>query len=72
MEHGMEQGMHREGLSLVIRLLVRKLGEFPASALDVIHSLSLPQLEELGDALLDFTTREDLDVWFWEHGAQKG
>jgi Domain of unknown function (DUF4351) len=29
-----------------------------------IDNLSIAQLEELGEALLDFTTIEDLEAWF--------
>jgi predicted transposase YdaD len=66
---GMQQGMQQEGLSLIIRQLARKLGALPASALDAVRALDLSQLEDLGDALLDFSKREDLDTWLREHGS---
>jgi len=66
---GMQQGMQQGGLSLVIRQLARKLGELPGSLLDAVRSLTLPMLEDLGDALLDFNQREDLDGWLKEHGG---
>jgi len=66
---GMQQGMQQEGLSLVIRQLARKLGDLPGSLLDAVRSLTLPMLEDLGDALLNFNRREDLEGWLREHGG---
>jgi hypothetical protein len=54
-------------VTLVFRQLACKLGELPGSVFDAIHALSLPHVEELGDALFDFTRSEDLDAWLKEH-----
>lgn len=71
MEEGMQQGMQREGFTLIIRLLARKLGELPGSLLETIRSLTLTRLEELGEALLDFKVREDLEAWLREHNTSE-
>ena len=62
---------YREGLqealvherALVVRLLKRKVGELPNATLTYVDRLSLMQLEELAEALLDFGELADLDNW---------
>jgi predicted transposase YdaD len=60
---GEQKGRAAEGRSLVIRLLTRKLGELPQDVLRKIEILSLEQLENLGEALLDFINMNDLQAW---------
>jgi hypothetical protein len=48
---------------LVLRQLQRRVGELPQSVIEHIQTLSLTQLETLGEALLDFTAMEDLLNW---------
>ncbi|WP_427162224.1 Rpn family recombination-promoting nuclease/putative transposase [Aliinostoc sp. HNIBRCY26] len=43
--------------SLILRQLPRRLGEIPQAMLERIETLSLEQLENLGEALLDFTLK---------------
>ncbi|WP_373529614.1 DUF2887 domain-containing protein [Nostoc sp.] len=50
--------------SLVLRLLARRVGELPQEVHQQVESLPLEQLENLGEALLDFTSMADLDAWF--------
>ncbi|GAA6619142.1 hypothetical protein NUACC26_049540 [Scytonema sp. NUACC26] len=50
--------------SLILRLLTRRVGELPTDVLGRIETLSLEQLENLGEALLDFQGMADLDTWF--------
>ena len=59
--------MQQGEATLVIRLLSRKLGEFPRTLADAIRALSQPRLEELGDALLEFSRREELEQWLKDH-----
>jgi predicted transposase/invertase (TIGR01784 family) len=55
----------QEGESeLVIRLLNRRCGNLPIILENQVRSLSIPQLESLGDALLDFQSLADLENWF--------
>lgn len=60
---GEQRGEQRER-SLILRLLTRRVGELPQTALLRIETLSLEQLENLGEALLDFQTLADLANWF--------
>jgi predicted transposase/invertase (TIGR01784 family) len=64
-EEGREEGQKRER-SLVLRQLTRKVGELPQDVLKQIESLSLEQLENLGEALLDFQEMNDLEAWLNE------
>ncbi|NJL39852.1 MAG: DUF4351 domain-containing protein [Leptolyngbyaceae cyanobacterium RM2_2_4] len=52
-----------EARSLILRQLTRKVGEISATAKLQIEALSLTQLEELGEALLNFITQADLNGW---------
>jgi predicted transposase YdaD len=45
--------------SLVFRLLNRRVGELPQDVRSRIESLPLEQLENLGEALLDFASMAD-------------
>ncbi len=71
LERGLEQGLERgrqEGeVSLVLRLLKRRLGQIEPEDENRINQLSVEQLEALGEALLDFSNRDDLLVWFYNH-----
>ncbi|XPM57174.2 MAG: DUF4351 domain-containing protein [Leptolyngbya sp. IPPAS B-1204] len=49
--------------SLVIRQLTRRVGELPQEVRSQVEALPLEQVEELGEALLDFTGLEDLQGW---------
>ena len=53
---------------IVLRQLRKRLGELDESATAQIESLPTNRLEELGEALLDFRTSEDLAAWLREHG----
>jgi hypothetical protein len=65
---GLQQGLlmsrHAEGAELVLRLLARRLGALSAAQQKSIRKLPLSKIEELGEALLDFTSRDDLARWF--------
>ena len=49
--------------SLILRQLTRRVGELPQQVCQQVESLSLEQLENLGEALLDFTSMADLNTW---------
>jgi hypothetical protein len=65
MERGIEQGIQRER-SLILRLLTRKVGELPEGLRSQLNGLSIAQVEALGEALLDFVSLSDLQVWLTE------
>ncbi len=60
---GREEGRSEGEKSLVLRQLAKRVGELPQDVRSQVESLSLEQLENLGEALLDFTTMADLNAW---------
>jgi hypothetical protein len=56
---GVQEGMQ----NIIIRLLVRRCGKLSLNLHKQIKSLSLKQLEQLSEDLLDFKTKNDLTVW---------
>jgi predicted transposase/invertase (TIGR01784 family) len=62
-EEGREEGRSEGEKSLVLRQLARRVGELPQDVRQQVESLSLEQLENLGEALLDFTSMADLQAW---------
>jgi predicted transposase/invertase (TIGR01784 family) len=63
LEHGLEQGREEEAVNLVIRQLTKRFGEISQEICKSISSLPLPILEDLSEALLDFTSLTDLQTW---------
>ncbi|MBD2593798.1 DUF4351 domain-containing protein [Nostoc spongiaeforme FACHB-130] len=55
--------VQKEALKLISRLLKRRFGEINTPLLEQVRNLSAEQLEELGEALLDFSEVADLEVW---------
>jgi predicted transposase YdaD len=62
LQEGREEGRQSE-LRLVMRQLTRRIGAINSQLQTKIENLSLTQLEDLGEALLDFATEEDLVNW---------
>ncbi|WP_442948165.1 DUF4351 domain-containing protein [Nostoc sp.] len=62
-ERGKQEGKQEGEQRLILRLLQRRVGELSPELQECIQSLSLNQLETLGEALLDFTAMEDLLNW---------
>jgi predicted transposase YdaD len=62
-EQEREQGVQRE-VDLVLRQLERRCGVLGIDRQELVRSLTITQLESLGDALLDFNGMADLEVWF--------
>jgi predicted transposase YdaD len=60
---GREEGKREESLNLVSKLLTRRLGILKSATTEQIQSLTLEQLEQLAESLLDFTCLEDLEAW---------
>ncbi len=67
-EAGIEQGREVEARSLIERQLTRRLGNLTPQDHAQVRRLSLIQLEQLGEDLLDFRTPEDLLAWL-DHNA---
>ena len=62
-ELAMERGELKGEQQLILRLLNRRFGEIESSFIDTIRTLTIDQLELLGEALLDFSTVTDLEQW---------
>ncbi len=59
----LQKGLQQGELAVVIRLLTRRVGTIPDQVRSQIQALPLPQLENLAEALLDFTNVNDLVAW---------
>jgi predicted transposase YdaD len=64
---GRQEGRQEEGVSLVLRQLNRRLGSVSSGMSARVQSLSVSQVEMLGEALLDFTDTSDLEGWMRSH-----
>jgi hypothetical protein len=62
-QENLQQGAEREALTLVLRLLHRRIGELSPDLEVQVRRLAVSQIEDLGEALLDFNTGEDLRNW---------
>ncbi|MBD2125105.1 DUF4351 domain-containing protein [Microcoleus sp. ZQ-A2] len=62
-QEGLEEGRRQEALSLVLRQLARRVGEMEPELQEQIQALAIAQIEDLGEALLDFSTKADLEAW---------
>lgn len=62
-QRGRQEGRQEGERSLILRLLNRRVGELPPQVRERIEILSLEQLENLGEALLDFQAITDLEAW---------
>lgn len=63
LKEGLEQGLRQEGVNLVLRLIRRRFGAVSSTTQMQIEGLSTPDLENLAEALLDFTEISDLEQW---------
>ena len=59
----MEQGQKGEAITLILKQLSRRVGKITPELETAIRSLSLTQLEDLAEALLDFDSLQDLQQW---------
>ncbi|AFY58351.1 hypothetical protein Riv7116_5990 [Rivularia sp. PCC 7116] len=62
-EEGREEGEQEATLRLVMRQLNKRFGELSEEMRSSISSLPLSNLENLSEALLDFTSLADLQAW---------
>ncbi|MFM6875361.1 MAG: Rpn family recombination-promoting nuclease/putative transposase, partial [Microcystis panniformis] len=63
LQEGRQEGRQEGEANLVLRLLNRRVGDISPELLPNIRSLDLEQLENLGEALLDFQSLQDLEEW---------
>jgi predicted transposase/invertase (TIGR01784 family) len=62
-QEGEQSGALKEAQSLILRQLVRRYSDLSPTMKSQIQALSLTLLESLGEALLDFTSVDDLRGW---------
>ncbi|NDJ17467.1 DUF4351 domain-containing protein [Myxacorys almedinensis] len=68
LEQGLEQGQRLEAIALTTRQLTRRLRqELSEEMRSRLSTLPLPILENLSEALLDFTELSDLENWLAAH-----
>lgn len=60
---GRAEGRVEGQVELLERLLMRKVGPLPVTAMSRLQTLTIAQLGALGEALLDFHAVADLDAW---------
>ncbi|MFE1745951.1 Rpn family recombination-promoting nuclease/putative transposase [Coleofasciculus sp. H7-2] len=59
-QRGLQQGLQQGEVALILRLLRLRFGDINPEEQEQIRGLSIPQLEELAEALLDFSSQTDL------------
>ncbi|BAZ05790.1 DUF4351 domain-containing protein [Calothrix sp. NIES-3974] len=64
---GQEIGKQEEACRMVVGLLHRRVGTLTPQLQERIQRLSVSQLEDLGEALLDFNAITDLENWLATH-----
>ncbi len=68
-DEGREEGREEQTIALIVRLLAKRLGQgIEPETISQLTTLSLPTLENLSEALLDFTTLDDLEHWLAANG----
>jgi Domain of unknown function (DUF4351) len=65
---GEKRGEVKQGQTLILRQLTRRVGNLSIETQTRVKALPLDRLEELGEALLDFTQMNDLLAWFETNG----
>jgi predicted transposase/invertase (TIGR01784 family) len=63
MQQGIQQGLKQGKVETVLRLLTRRLGTISPQLQTRIEQLSMPQLDGLSEALLDFLEIAELEAW---------
>ncbi|MFN9400246.1 MAG: DUF4351 domain-containing protein [Dolichospermum sp.] len=63
LQQGEQRGLQQGEQLLIIRQLNRRIGTMDSSLIQQVQKLPVAQLEELGEALLDFTSVTDLQTW---------
>jgi Domain of unknown function (DUF4351) len=59
----MEEGIQRGELKIIQRQLTKRIGVITPELQEQLRGLSLTQLEDLAEALLDFSMQADLVAW---------
>lgn len=63
LEEGQQEGRRQEAVSMILRLLPRRVGPLDTQIQTQMTALSLAQIESLAEALFDFDGLADLSSW---------
>ena len=61
------EGIHDGKETLIARLMEKRLGVVPPEMTARLNTLSSDDLDDLGVAILDFSTLADLESWLSRH-----
>ena len=67
---GWEEGRQEGKEELIVRQLARRFGSISFEITERLNHLSSEQLNDLGEALIDFKTTPDLEIWLLRHKVQ--
>jgi predicted transposase/invertase (TIGR01784 family) len=67
---GRQEGRQEGEVQLLLRQLSKRFGSIGDRRIQIINKLELEQLDELGEALLDFTDPVELDNWLQSRIAE--
>lgn len=62
-----EEGEQEGKKNLLLRILSKKFGKLRDEYIKSINGFNIAQLEDLGEALLDFKDINDLEKWLQSH-----
>ena len=68
---GRQQGRLEGEANLIVRILSRRFGSVSAELIEAVGKLSIPELESLGESLIDFQTIADLEAWLSDRQPQE-
>jgi predicted transposase YdaD len=73
-QQGLQEGRQEEReasrqreAGLILRQIQRRIGVIPTALASRVRELPLERIESLGEALLDFSTPQDLETWLSRH-----
>ena len=66
-QEGRQEGRQEGEKNLLLRILSKRFGKLITHHIESINSLTIAQLEDLGEALLDFGEINDLEQWLKSH-----
>ena len=67
LQQGRQEGRQQEALAILLRQLNRRFGSVAPEIESQVQALSLAQLEDLSESLLDFGNPSDLSEWLRMH-----
>ena len=69
-KEALQEGRQEEAVKVVRLVLVKRFGELEESSASQIDGLTVKQLENLAQALLDFDSLSDLRTWLMQNGKK--